>query len=260
MNLKNLKESQERAELYLSIVRKIKEGEYTSEELEYIQTNAGILQKEMQELGHGIIFLKAPFDLGTFPNYPIIANFPIMIATRKLEKEGLSLLPTVKQTLLGYIQEIKELEKNPEGLNEIIAKTDFFKIIKDVEKYFRKIVKDDPNNEKDVQDFLETFFDVKGYNFLREKESIEFSEKIFKPDFTEKLLNIALEVKFLNRREKTTQIIEEMSADIKPYSKKWKNLLFLVYDKGGNLRDVDAFVKDFNQDGDVIIRCIVIKH
>ncbi len=78
----NLKESLERAEIYLSIVRKIKKGVRTSEELEYIQANAGILQKEMQKLGHGIIFLKAPFDLGIFPNYPIIANFPIIVATR----------------------------------------------------------------------------------------------------------------------------------------------------------------------------------
>ena len=192
MNLKNLKRSLERAEVYLSIVRKIENGAYTNEELEYIQTNAGILQKEMQKLGHGIIFLKAPFNLGIFPNYPIIVNFPTMIATRKLEREGLSLIPTVKQTLLGYIQEIKEIKENPEDLKKIIAKTDFYEIIKDIEKNFRKIVKDEPQKERDVQDFLETFFDVKDYNFLREKENIEFSEKTFFPDFTQKKLIIAI--------------------------------------------------------------------
>lgn len=102
--------------------------------------------------------------------------------------------------------------------------------------------------------------DVKEYDFLREKENIEFSEKTFFPDFTQKKLSIAIEVKYLDKKVKAKQIIDEMSADITPYSKKWKNILFLVYDKGGNIRDVDAYVKDFNRDGDVIRRCIVIKH
>lgn len=260
MNLQNLKRSLRRAEKYLNIVKKIESREATNEEFEYIQANAGILQKEMQKLGHGMMFLRRPFNLGIFPNYQIIANFPIMISTRGLVDEGIDLIPTVKQALLGYIQEVKELVENPEDLKKVIAKTDFIEIIKDIEKNFRKIVKDDPNNERDVQDFLETFFDVKDYDFLREKENIDFSKKVFIPDFTQKKLSIAIEVKFLDKKDKVKQIIEEMSADIKPYSKKWKNILFLVYDKGGNIRDVDSFIKDFNQDGDVIIKGIVIKH
>jgi len=103
-------------------------------------------------------------------------------------------------------------------------------------------------------------FSREKFSFLREKENIDFSKKVFIPDFTQKKLSIAIEVKYLNRKDKGKQIVEEMSADINPYSKKWKNILFLVYDKGGNIRDVDSFVKDFNKDGDVILRCIVIKH
>lgn len=260
MKIKNLEKSLERAEKFLIIVRKIKNRECTNEEFEYIQANAGILQKEMQKLGHGIIYLRRPFGLGIFPNYQIIANFPTMISTRGLADEGIGLIPTVTQTLLGYIQEIKELIENPEDLKKTLAKNDFFEIIKDIEKNFRKIVKTDPENEKNVQDNLETFLDVKEYDFLREKENIDFSKKVFIPDFTQKKLSIAIEVKFLDKKDKVKQIVEEMSADIKPYSKKWKNILFLVYDKGGNIRDVDAFVKDFIQDGEIIIRCIVIKH
>lgn len=260
MNLQNLKRSLRRAEKYLNIVKKIKSREATNEEFEYLQANAGILQKEMQKLGHGIIFLRRAFNLGIFPNYQIIANFPIMISTRGLVDEGVGLIPTVKQALLSYIQEAKELVENPEDLRKVIAKTDFIEIVKDIEKNFRKIVKSDPESERDVQDYLETFLDVKEYDFLREKENIEFSEKTFFPDFTQKKLSIAIEVKYLDKKVKVKQIIDEMSADITPYSKKWKNILFLVYDKGGNIRDVDAYVKDFNQDGDVIRRCIVIKH
>ncbi len=260
MNLKNLERSLERAEAYLIIVRKVENRVYSNKELEYIQANAGILQKEMQKLGHGTIFLRRPYNSGIFPNYQIIANFPVMISTRGLANEGFDLIPTVKQALLSYMQEVKELIDNPEDFMKTIAKTDFFEIIKDIEKNFRKIVKSDPENERDVQDYLETFLDVKEYKFLREKENIEFSIKTFFPDFTQKKLSIAIEVKYLNKKDKGKQIVDEMSADIKPYSKKWKNILFLVYDKGGNIRDIDAFIKDFNQDGDVIMRCIVIKH
>lgn len=260
MNLQNLKRSLERAEKYLTLVRKFENEGFTREELEYIQANSNVLQKEMMRLGHGIIYYRRPFGIGVFPDYQIIANFPIMLSTRGLIDEAIILIPTVRQTLLAYIQEVKEIIENPEDLKKVIAKTDFFEIIKDIEKNFRKIVKSDPENERDVQDYLETFLDVKEYEFLREKENIDFSKKVFIPDFTQKKLSIAIEVKFLNKKDKVKQIIEEMSADINPYSKKWKNILFLVYDKGGNIRDIDAFIKDFNQDGDIIIRGIVIKH
>ncbi len=212
------------------------------------------------KLGHGIIYYRRPWGIEIFQNYQIIANFPIMLMTRGLKDEAKGLIPTVKQTLLAYIQEVKELIENPKDLNKSIITIDFFEIIKDIKKNFRKIVKSDPESEKDVQNYLETFLDVKGYNFLREKENIEFSEKTFFPDFTQKKLNIAIEVKFLDKKGKASQIIEEMSADINPYSKKWKNILFLVYDKGGNIRDVDSFIIDFNKNGDAILRCIVIKH
>ncbi|MHA1437828.1 MAG: hypothetical protein ACTSPD_09625 [Promethearchaeota archaeon] len=73
-------------------------------------------------------------------------------------------------------------------------------------------------------------------------------------------LNIALEVKFVDKPEKKKSIIDEMNADIRAYSIKWKKILFLVYDIGGNIRDVDSYVRDFNQDGEITIHCIVIKH
>jgi len=260
MDIKNLEKSLERAEKYLALVRKCKNEGFTTEEFEYIQANASLLQKEMIRLGHGTIFYRRPFGIGVFNNYQIIVNFPIMLSTRGLRDEAIILIPTVIQTLLAYIQELKEIIENPEDLEKAMVKIDFFEIIKDIEKNFRKIVKSNPENERDIQDYLETFFDVKEYDFLREQESIEFSGKVYRPDFTQKELSTAIEVKFLDKKDKKRQIIEEMSADIKPYSKKWKNILFLVYDRGGNLRDVDAFVKDFNQDEDVIIRCIVIKH
>ncbi|MHA1248999.1 MAG: hypothetical protein ACTSRP_03305 [Candidatus Helarchaeota archaeon] len=41
----------------------------------------------------------------------------------------------------------------------------FQNIIPNINRNFRKIIKTNPQKEKDVQDYLETFFDVKEYDF-----------------------------------------------------------------------------------------------
>ena len=122
---------------------------------------------------------------------------------------------------------IENLEKLEDWRDEIKIeqpeqiKLIFQTIIKDIEKNFRKIVKIKHQLERTVQDDLELFLDVKEYGFLREQEEVGFSSKSFKPDFTHEVLNIALEVKFVDKPEKKKKVIDEMSADILPYSKRW---------------------------------------
>ena len=152
MNIESLKRSLERAEKYLTLVKMFKNEGFTEEEFEYVQANSNLLQKEMMRLGHGTIFYRRPFGIGVFDKYQIIANFPILLGTRGLMDEAINLIPSVIQTLLAYIQEVKELIENPEDLEKTIIRIDFFEIIKDIEKNFRKIVKTEPNNERDVQD------------------------------------------------------------------------------------------------------------
>ncbi|MBA7549591.1 hypothetical protein ES705_42081 [subsurface metagenome] len=135
-----------------------------------------------------------------------------------------------------------------------------FQILKEIEKNFRKCINRDSYRERDVQDFLESFFHAKEYDFKREKETVQFSEKRFQPDFTFNKLRLAIEVKFVDTKKKLKKVIDEMSADLVPYSKKWKFIFYIVYDKGGNINDISAFASDFNQDGEIITRCIVIKH
>lgn len=256
-----LKKRLERAFRYLEIVDKIRtQGQYAQSELNWIQANSKLLQKEMQKLDYGIIFYRRPFGLGIFPRYQIIANFPVMLQTRGLTDEAVDLIPTVIQELQGYIQELKENVELPEKMKEKKSEIEFLTITDDIFKNFRKNVIKEPQNEKDIQDYLEGFLAVKEYEFKREMESTAFSTKSFKPDFTNKKLKIAIEVKYVDNKNKVNECVEGMSADIKPYSKKWKNILFLVYDKGGNIRDVDDFTKDFNQNNNILIRCIVIKH
>ncbi|MHA1249394.1 MAG: hypothetical protein ACTSRP_05325 [Candidatus Helarchaeota archaeon] len=135
-----------------------------------------------------------------------------------------------------------------------------FQILSEIEKNFRKCINKEPNSEKDIQDFLESFLHAKGYDFEREKENVNFSEKGFKPDFTFNKLEMVLEIKFIDSKKKKKKIIDEMSADLEPYSKKWKYIFFIVYDKGGYINDIERFTSDFNNNGEKIIRCVVIKH
>ncbi|NVM29173.1 MAG: hypothetical protein HWN65_10050 [Candidatus Helarchaeota archaeon] len=168
-------------------------------------------------------------------------------------------------TALAFKNSNESKDKSTESnffeiINRRQADKNFFKIIKDIKKNYRKMFKKKPTTELDVQDKLEIFLSVKEYGFNREKERVSFSSKSFEPDFTNEKLKAAIEVKFINNKEKIKSSIESMSADITPYSKIFKRILFLVYDIGGNIRDIDEFTKDFIKDGAILIRCIVIKH
>ncbi len=98
---KNLKKSLKRAEKYLEIVRKIKNRQCTNIEFEFLQANGKILQDEMDKFNYGRIHFRRPFGLGTFPNLPAIANFPVFLKTRGSSDEGFALIPAIKQNLLG---------------------------------------------------------------------------------------------------------------------------------------------------------------
>lgn len=136
----------------------------------------------------------------------------------------------------------------------------FEEIIIDLLKNFRTIIHKDnkPNREKDVQNLLNLFFDVREYNFLKEKERVSYCGKNYIPDFTHPILNMAIEVKFYSSGNINT-IRKELASIIGAYSQKWKKMLFIVYDKRGNIRNIKSFTKEFQRDDDLKIRCIVIK-
>ena len=78
----------------------------------------------------------------------------------------------------------------------IIVTDDFEEIISDTLNDFRKsiIQKSKPKCERDVQDYFTIFSDIKGYNFLKEKEIVLYFGKNFTPDFTHPILNVAVEL------------------------------------------------------------------
>jgi len=140
----------------------------------------------------------------------------------------------------------------------ILRIINFDEIVNDILKNFRKNISEPPTCERDVQKHFRNFYDVIEYNFLKEKERVTYCGKDFVPDFTYLILNMAIEIKFVNTKEKIKKIMEEMVTDIAAYSQKWKYILFIVYDKG-KIRNVDRFTREFHHDNDNKIRCIVIK-
>ncbi len=130
-------------------------------------------------------------------------------------------------------------------------------VLTTIQGQLRKSIRDTPNNEKLIQNSLETIFDVKEFDFHREKEHIEYSSKTYVPDFTFPSISAIVEVKLCNSEKKEKVIIGEINDDILAYSTKYSNLIFIVYDIGV-IRDEDMFKGSFSKHPNVIVE--VIKH
>ncbi len=66
-----------------------------------------------------------------------------------------------------------------------------------------------------------------------------------------------MEVKFVKNAERVRKIVDEISADIASYSKKYHQLIFLIYDLG-HIQDEIEFRHDLESTPNVSV--IVIKH
>lgn len=91
----------------------------------------------------------------------------------------------------------------------------------------------------------------------RETGKIDYSSKEYIPDFIIHKLDLVIEIKICTSKEKTKRIIDEMNADILPYSKKFKNLLFIVYDLGHIINE-DEYRNDVDNNNNIFLR--IIKH
>lgn len=156
---------------------------------------------------------------------------------------------------------IDELEKFPiEDLYESSPAEDSETIIRTlnlIERKLRKLIRTEPTNEREVQHHVEDLLIASDIEYSREKESIEYSSKTYVPDFILKNVCVALEIKICNRSNREKEIISEINDDILAYQKRYKNIVFLIYDIG-KIRDIDKFKKSFEENENVII--MVVKH
>jgi len=135
--------------------------------------------------------------------------------------------------------------------------SDIMKVLLLVERKLRKVVRDTPERERDVQDALENLLIGADIDYSRETDSIEYSSKTYVPDFSLSRIDLALEVKLAARAGREKEIIGEINDDILAYKTRYGNLLFVVYDTG-LIRDVDRFTSHFEQHEGVLVR--VVKH
>lgn len=130
-----------------------------------------------------------------------------------------------------------------------------------ISKRFRLMFKDTPKDEYEVQDKLENLFIGnnmdKGLDYDRETGRFKFSGKEYIPDFVIPKYELCIEVKLIKETSRRSKMIEEINADITAYSKKYKNILFIIYDVG-IIRDETEIKRDIeNIDG---VNVVIVKH
>jgi hypothetical protein len=168
-------------------------------------------------------------------------------------------LETARGILLAARDELdrSSIDAVYEGKDTAPEASKIIKIITAVERKLRRLFRDQPTKEREVQDALENLFIGADVLYSRETASIEYSTKTYTPDFTVVKADLAIEVKLCGRVDREKELIAEINDDILAYHQEFGNLFFVVYDCGF-IRDSDRFVQNFEEDPSVIVR--VIKH
>jgi len=131
------------------------------------------------------------------------------------------------------------------------------KVLNLVERKLRKVIREEPKGEPEIQDAFENLLVAADVEYHREAESIPYSSKTYIPDFTFPRLDLAVELKLSARDEHEKKLIAQVNDDILAYRTKYGNVLFVVYDIGV-IRDVDRFSSHFESHEGILVR--VVKH
>ncbi len=166
---------------------------------------------------------------------------------------GFSLL----NSTIGKLKYTLDLGGEDKLPNRYQPENQIIQILSGIKRALRKSFKSKPNNEIEVQDNMETIFTTLGFNYDGETEQIPYSTKGYKPDFTFPDISLAVEAKLCNRSDREKEIIKEINDDIVAYSKRYRNLIFIIYDIG-IIRDSAKFTSDLTENPNVVIE--IIKH
>jgi hypothetical protein len=153
--------------------------------------------------------------------------------------------------------EQKGLQAVYQGKNTAPESSTLVKVVALTERKLRKIMREAPKNEREVQNAIETLFVAADIEHAREIDRFEYSSKSYIPDFTLSKIDLAVEIKICNRADREKEIIAEINDDILAYKQKYGNILFVIYDLGF-IRDVEKFKEHFEQQDQVLVQ--VIKH
>jgi hypothetical protein len=169
-------------------------------------------------------------------------------------------LDTAKGILLAaldHLTQATDVSEVFEGKNTAPEASSIVKIIHLAEHKLRKVMRNEPASEKEVQDRFEDLLVGADISYAREKVTFEFATKAYRPDFTIDSIELAVEIKLCKRPDREQEIIDEINADIVGYKTKYGNLFFVVYDVG-KIQHVDKFAAAFEAHENVVVR--VVKH
>lgn len=125
------------------------------------------------------------------------------------------------------------------------------------ENKLRKVVRNTPEKESEIQESFENLLIGANITFTREGPLIPYSSKNYRPDFTVPTADLVIEIKFCTKPSHEKEKIAEINDDIIVYSTAWGNLLFVVYDVG-TIRDVEKFKNSIESNDNVIVK--IVKH
>jgi len=193
------------------------------------------------------------------PSDPLGSFNPQAAIEREHHKAYLDQLETARGLLLAAKDELERKE-----LNEVYRGKDtgpeaslLLKIINLAEHKLRKVIRDAPRREKEIQDAFENLLIGADIPYSRETDNIEYSSKTYIPDFSIQKADLAIEVKLCDKSGREKRIIAEINDDILAYKTKYGNMIFIIYDLG-LIRDVDRFIKNFEEQEGVFVK--VVKH
>lgn len=177
----------------------------------------------------------------------------------KFDETFLDALETSKGLLFAVRDEVNSAKK----LGSLFNKSEVFegtntilRILNLAENKLRKVIRNLPKSEKEIQDSFENLLIVAEIDYLRESPSISYSSKKYIPDFSFTSIDTVLEIKLCTGTRKEKTLIPEINDDILAYQSKFTNIIFIVYDTG-QIRDIEKFSDSFSSDN-ITIR--IIKH
>ena len=111
-----------------------------------------------------------------------------------------------------------------EGKDTAPESSAIIKVLNLAEQKLRKVIRNGPTKEIEVQEALEGLFIGADIPYSREADAIEYSSKTYKPDFTMPNLDLAIEVKLCSRVGREKELIGEINDDILAYQTKYGNI------------------------------------
>lgn len=88
------------------------------------------------------------------------------------------------------------------------------KVLSLIENKLRKVIRQPPQREKEIQDAFESILIGADVEYSRESDAIEYSSKTYVPDFTFSRLDLAIDLKLCLRPEREKELIAEINDDV----------------------------------------------